>query len=359
MGRWTLLVASSVALAAGLEWLQIPAALLLGPLIAAAIMAANNARTTVSQPAFMLAQAVIGCMIARTIPASILEEILRDWPIFLPGVVSVLAASTFLGWLLARWQVLPGTTAIWGSSPGAAAAMVLMAGSYGADIRLVAFMQYLRVVVVALTAAAVARLWLGPSGSTAIAIDWFPPLRLSAFGATLLLILGGTVLGQLSRIPAGSLLIPLLLGATLSNTGVMVIELPPWFLACAYALAGWQVGSRFDRPILWHAARALPRLLLAILALIALCSAFAAALVVLADVDPLTAYLATSPGGLDTVAIIGASSQADMPFVMAMQTARMLLVMLTGPWIARALANAMVKPPRPAPMAAGKENAPP
>lgn len=35
---------------------------------------------------------------------------------------------------------LPGNTAIWGSSPGAATVMTLMAGSYGADVRLVAFL---------------------------------------------------------------------------------------------------------------------------------------------------------------------------------------------------------------------------
>jgi uncharacterized membrane protein AbrB (regulator of aidB expression) len=66
-------------------------------------------------------------------------------------------------------------------------------------------------------------------------------------------------------------------------------------------------------------------------------------LVLIADKDPLTAYLATSPGGSDTVAIIAASSRVDLPFIIAMQTARMFLVLLTGPWIARSLANAEQK----------------
>ena len=74
-------------------------------------------------------------------------------------VIAVIAASSTLGWLLTRWRVLPGTAAVWGSSPGAASAMMLMAAAYGADIRLVAFMQYLRVLLVALVATIVARLW--------------------------------------------------------------------------------------------------------------------------------------------------------------------------------------------------------
>jgi uncharacterized membrane protein AbrB (regulator of aidB expression) len=46
-----------------------------------------------------------------------------------------------------------------------------------------------------------------------------------------------------------------------------------------------------------------------------------------------------SPGGLDSVAIIAASSTVDLPFVMAMQTARFLVVLLTGPSLARFIAN--------------------
>jgi Putative ammonia monooxygenase len=56
-------------------------------------------------------------------------------------------------------------------------------------------------------------------------------------------------------------------------------------------------------------------------------------------VDFLTAYLATSPGGADSVAIIAASSNVDMSFVMAMQTMRFFMVLFTGPAMARFIAN--------------------
>jgi uncharacterized membrane protein AbrB (regulator of aidB expression) len=44
-------------------------------------------------------------------------------------------------------------------------------------------------------------------------------------------------------------------------------------------------------------------------------------------------------GGADSVAIIAASSHVDMPFVMAMQMARFILVLLVGPALARAVAR--------------------
>jgi uncharacterized protein len=65
----------------------------------------------------------------------------------------------------------------------------------------------------------------------------------------------------------------------------------------------------------------------------------AAALVRWAHVDLLTAFLATSPGGADSVAIIAASSPVDMPFALTMQVLRMLFTMATGPAIARLLAS--------------------
>ena len=53
-------------------------------------------------------------------------------------VLLVIVASEPLGWLHGRWRVLPGATAVWGSTPGAATAMTLMSEDYGADAQLVA-----------------------------------------------------------------------------------------------------------------------------------------------------------------------------------------------------------------------------
>ena len=51
--------------------------------------------------------------------------------------------------------------------------------------------------------------------------------------------------------------------------------------------------------------------------------------------DPLIAYLATSPGGVDAVAIIAAATKVDLGFIMAMQLSRALLVMFIGPVLSR------------------------
>lgn len=333
--RWVGVLALSAAFVFLFEQVGMPATLLLGPMLAAIVFAGFEKQVAVPPVAFSLAQGVIGLMIAASIPISILGELAKDWPIFIAGVSSAIFAACTMGWLLARFQILPGTTAIWGSFPGAASAMTLMAESFGADMRLVAFMQYLRVVCVSVVASSIATVWTGDAATPRPATVWFPPVDWFWLIATLALILVSYAITSWRRIPSGMFLLPMMVGIVLQNTGLMTIELPPWLLAISYAMVGWTIGSRFTRPILRHATRAFPRVLASIFALIGLCGTFAAGLVHFAGIDPLTAYLATSPGGADSVAIISASVNVDVPFVMAMQLARFLVILVAGPAIAR------------------------
>ncbi|MEI6099289.1 MAG: AbrB family transcriptional regulator, partial [Alphaproteobacteria bacterium] len=291
-----------------------------------------------------LAQGVVGLMIATVLPASLLAEVAARWPVVVAGTLATLVASAALGWGLARSGVLPGTTAIWGSMPGAASVMTVVSESHGADIRLVAFMQYLRVACVALSAAIVARLF-GVHHMAAAATAWFPAQPATGIAVTLGLAAALAFGGVWLRLSGGAFLLPMFGGMALVQSGLVQLYLPPWLLALAFAAIGWTIGLRFTPAILSHAARALPRVLAAVLALIAICGLGAWVLVRMAGVDPLTAFLATSPGGADSVAIIAAATKVDVPFVMAMQMTRFLLVLFTGPTLARLLSGARRKQP--------------
>jgi membrane AbrB-like protein len=339
--QWPLILAASAVLGAFLAWLRLPAALLLGPMLAGVLFSAYGSSARVPNWAFLVAQGIIGCMIARMVPLSIANELLERWPVFTFGVLAVIAVSTSLGWLMTKMQVLPGTAVLWGSSPGAATAMIVMAEAYGADARLVAFMQYLRVAAVAAVASIVARVWgLSPAHS-ALEITLFPAISWLNFLATLALATLGPLLAERLKIRSGAFLIPLALGLLLTHFGWLSIELPPWLLVLSYAVVGWSIGLRFTRPLLLHVTRAFPRVLACMLTLIALCGVLAGVLVIAARVDPLTAYLATSPGGADSVAIIAASTKVDVPFVLAMQTTRLVAVIFLSPVITR-----LIVPPR-------------
>lgn len=337
--QWAILFGLSAVLTLVLELVHLPAALLLGPMIAAIVIAALEGTVRVHALPFSLAQGIIGLLIARSVPVSVFAEIGKDWPVFAGGVVLVIAAASVLGYVLARFQVLPGSTAVWGSSPGAATAMVLMAEANGADVRLVAIMQYLRVVCVAAVASVVDKMWSPGTSIAGPAIVWFPHVDERQLFLTLLIAIGAALAGPRLKIPAGSLLLPLVTGVVAQDFGHVIITLPPWLLAMSYTLIGWTIGLRFKRDILVYAARSLPQMLASIFGLVIICAAFAGLLTWKARIDPLTAYLATSPGGADTVAIIAASTKVDVPFVMTMQTARFVIVLLVGPALSSFIAK--------------------
>src|SRR6202012_1148829 len=199
-----------------MTWARLPAALLLGAMMAGILVENAGARILVPQLPFRFAQAVVGCMIAHALTSTILHSFLQQGPLFLGISLSVIVASSLMGWFISKFRILPETTAIWGLLPGGASAMMVMADAYGADARLGAFMQYVRVVMVAIVASIIARLWVhAPAVAVAAPAVWFAPIHALPLIETLVLVVAAVVLGPISRIPAGTLLIPMLVGAVL------------------------------------------------------------------------------------------------------------------------------------------------
>lgn len=336
--QWVALLLLSAVLVAMALGVRLPAALMIGPMLAAIVIATSDGTIRVPLRTMIAVQGIIGFLMGRAIPLTFIDDLARDWPLVLMGLVGVIVAATLIGVLLTRWGGLPGTTGIWGISAGASTPMILMSEAYGGDPRIVAVMQQVRIILVIAIAALVARIWTPAEAARAMTTVWFPAVAWTAFAATLVLAVGSAFLAAWARIPAGPMLVPLAIAVVLQETGAFAIELPPWLLALCYALVGWNVGLRFTRPILWYAVKALPIILAATVALIAACGLLAWGMVRIGGVDPLTAYLATSPGGADTIAIIAASSAVDMRFVMAMQTSRLVVVLLLAPSLTRLVA---------------------
>ena len=310
----------------------------MGPMLAGIFVALGGGSIRLPRIFFFAVQVVLALMIATMVSQDFVGTFLENWPLMLLVVVSVISVSTLSGWLIARTGILPGTTAIWGSSAGAASTMMIMAEAYGADARLVAFMQYLRVVFVASFATLVAHFG-GHDGAAMPPHAWFEPVPMLPLAAMLAVGILAGLAGQKLRIPAGAFLVPFALASVLNSSGTVTIVLPQWLLVIAFTLLGWNIGLGFTRAILLHARRALLPTVASIIALISFSGLLAGLLVLVLGIDPLTAYLATSPGGLDSIAVIAASSKVDVAFVMTLQTARLILVTLIGPWLARFLAD--------------------
>jgi membrane AbrB-like protein len=334
--QWAGLVVLSALISLIWGLAGLPAGLLLGPMIAGVVFGVNDLRLTVPRLPYLGAQAVIGAMVAASITPAIVTTFGHDALLFCVVTAATLVSAAALGWLFSRSGLIPGPAAVYGISPGAASAMVLLGEAEGADARLVAFMQYTRVLLVALAAAVVGRFWAGAAGTPTPAAHWLAAVHWGHLVAVLLLAALSQLAARLLRLPAWALLGPMMLLSALHAGGWLDIELPRWLLAAAYALLGWHFGLGFRRDALRYAGRALPFVMSATLCLMGVCGLLAWCLMRLGHIDALTAYLATSPGGLDSVAIIAASTpRVDLPFVLALQSVRLVFVIGFAPLITR------------------------
>lgn len=334
---WVSLMALSALISTAWGALGLPAGLLLGPTIGGIVFGVNGVRLAMPNAANFGAQAVIGAMVSAAITPAILMTFSHQYPLFGVVVLGTLLGAACIGWLISRTGLIPGATAVYGTSPGAAGPMVLLAEAEGADPRLVAFMQYSRVLLVAIAAALVARFWVHVGGSVRTpGAPWLSTVHWMNLGIVLAVAALGQQIARLLRLQAWALLGPMIPLAALHAAGWLNIDLPRWLLAAAYAVIGWRIGLSFTRDALIHAGRTLPVVIGAALCLMGLCGALAWCLTRFAQTDALTAYLATSPGGLDSVAIIAASTaHVDVEFVLALQAVRLLFVICLSPLITR------------------------
>jgi membrane AbrB-like protein len=342
---WIKLFLLTSVLVVPLELLNIPAAPLLGAILAAVITALRGTAIQIPAKAFAGAQSLVGCSIAASISLPVLQGMADHLALALTAVFSIVLFNYILGWIVTIKQILPGTTGIWGTSPGAATPMTLMCEFYGADIRIVAFMQYLRIIAVAGLAAIFSKIsgiskYIEQKSFVAFI---FPSINPYFFSQTIILVIVSIIVGSVIRFPSISLLFSLFTGVILKNTGIMTIELPAWLMIVAYSAIGWNIGLRFNRATLIYAMHVMPIIAGMIMLMIMLAGGIGFVVHIGTGVDPLTAYLATSPGGIDSLAIIAAASGADIGFVMAIQTSRLIIVLMTGPLLAKLATKHAIK----------------
>jgi uncharacterized membrane protein AbrB (regulator of aidB expression) len=96
MVEWLLLLVSSILLVAAMRAAQMPAALMLGPMIAAIGFAMCGAKVRLSRTFALGAQTVLGCLIAKAFNAGLLSVFILHWP----TLIGLAAASLVM---TGRW----------------------------------------------------------------------------------------------------------------------------------------------------------------------------------------------------------------------------------------------------------------
>jgi membrane AbrB-like protein len=307
-------------------------------LVGLAVALGRPGALAVHPSVFTCAQAAMGVVLGTYLESAQLGALQHTWLPVLLVSLATLALTIAAGLVLARTTGVDSATASLGMVAGGASGIVAMAGELGGDDRLVAFMQYLRVLVIVVLTPLIVSVAFGGVSEGSVDPSAGEPVLGTPLGwaFTLLVAAAGVVAGRRLRVPAGSLLVPLVVAATVSLTGVLPgANVPPLLRETAFALIGLQVGLRFTPATLRTAGRLILPVVVSILAMVAVCFVLAWLLTLTTDVSLLDGYLATTPGGLYAVLATAFGVRADTTFVLAVQALRLFVMLLAAPPIVR------------------------
>lgn len=333
--RWAVVIPASLALGFLFEWLNVPAGWILAGIITA------GASALISQDELPLNHVVerggrgtIGILAGIPLAGVPLAELARYFP---PGVVVALVIVLLGlagGLLLARAEpAISRETGVLSMLAGGSSVMPALARDLGADFRYVALSQYLRLLAVSSTLPLVTTFFATPTGTDLIgsagpAINWWmlPAIALIAFF--------GSHVGGLLRLPSPGIFGPLLL--TLLG-GIFLpadwsLQPPEFFRIYAFLAIGWMCGGALSLRALKVFAAQLPATLIFIVALSGACALLAVPIMHWVGISYFEAYLATSPGAIETVLALSTEGGAG-PSVVAIQLIRLLGVLLIAGWI--------------------------
>jgi len=343
------LAALVIGFAAALGRAGLPSPVLFGALLAGLVVALGTPQVPqIPEAAFSGAQALLGVSIGVLFDLRTLAALRADWLPVLAVCLATLVASVAAGFVLRLHRSVSAATGAFAMVAGGASGIVAIARELGADDRVVAVVQYLRVLLIIVGMPLVARFVFhsanGSAASTATASG-----AGSGAAAGLLVdllitgvsVAGGLLLARWIDVPAGSLLLPLTVAVLISLTGVTgTLAVPQALQGVGYALIGLQVGLRFTRASLRAVAGLLPLAVGAILGLIAVSAVLGALLARATGRSALDGYLATTPGGLYAVLATAVGSGSDVTFILTVQLVRLFVMLFSAPLLARWLRRA-------------------
>ncbi len=312
----------------------LPLPYLLGPLLAAALLATALPNTLPQGYAFpgwlrMIFIAMIGLMIGAQVTPQLFANISR---LTASLAALILFVITALSWNYSIFRRLGGydrATAFYSSTPGGLYESIAMGEEAGADMPRLILQQFLRVILVVTFLPIGLSLWLGaPVGSAGGMTLSHGPVPLSALPGIFLAGISGLIAGRILRFPAGQLTGPLTVAAMLSLTGWITLDIPQWLVNMAQIIIGLALGLRFTGLGRALILRGLGLAILSVGGMMGIAATIALILRPISGEDFDVLLISFAPGGVTEMALVALSLKANPAFVTLHHITRILLTVL-------------------------------
>jgi membrane AbrB-like protein len=227
------------------------------------------------------------------------------------------------------------------AAPGGMSQVLALGAELGGDLRAIAIVQSIRVVVIAVGLPAGLSL-LGlvghapPKATGALSIAVLDELAILVVLSSAIAIIAYRV-----RFPGGLLFGAMLTSAVLHGSGLIHAVMPWWVANTAMVAMGAVTGSRFAntplRMLLHFVAAAFGSFAVAV----AIAAVFAAGLISVLSLRAAEVMIAFAPGSVDAMMLLALALNIDPVYVGAHHLTRIFFVSLTMPLVARRAARAL------------------
>jgi uncharacterized protein len=322
----------------GFQLIGFPGGLVSGSMLTVAVAALAGQAVKVPPPLARLCFVLVGILLGAVVTPDTLKGI-ATWPLsvalLIVAAVCMMAATACYLRLAHGWD---GVSALLGASPGSMAQVMALSAEFGADVRGIAIVHVMRVLLIVLGLPAGLALFgstvepvVSPRGATEPSlVELAILLAVSSFSAFVMLRI---------RFPGGLLFGAMAGSAFLHGTGLVQVSLPWWAGSAAVLTLGAVAGARF--------ANTSPKILLSYLAAafgsfavaVGVAASFALVVVALLPFRIADVIVAFAPGAQDTMMVLALAMHLDPVYVGAHHLARFLAVSFSVAVVARRLVS--------------------
>ncbi|MFA9560103.1 AbrB family transcriptional regulator [Evansella sp. AB-rgal1] len=262
------------------------------------------------------------------------ETFLIIGPYIIPYIVVTIALifiSIVNSLLITKWIPIDKVTSVFGSIPGGLSEMVVASEALHAKSSLVAIFQTVRLITVLFTVPFIIVMLFNGDASLVDEIAHSSiNFQLSYFWF-LLPIVGGVLLRNI--MPAGIVIIPLLITAVINSVITPIGNLPPTILIIAQLLVGISIGKNIFFKDLKLGGKYCFMYFALTLVLIAVSLGLGVLLSLFTTLSLATAMLSIAPGGLIEMVLVATSVGGDPAIVSSLQLIRILIIIVFVPTV--------------------------
>ncbi len=343
--RVALGLAISAAGGALFAWIGTPLPWMIGPIVFSGLATFLGLPVTGSNEGRIAGMLVLGIALGLYFTPEAAMAVLSYLPVIIAASGTTLVVGAGASFLLAKTARVDHVTAFFCSVPGGIAEMSMVGERFGGRPLPIAVTQLLRVVSVTILIPSTLTLFGAGGNSTNVhGVLPFAPL-----GLVVTLAAGFAFSAVLARFRFRNawLLGPMAVGCVLGLSEANLSAIPPWLSAAGQVLIGAQVGSQFERTLIYSMRRFIPAALVNLVVLMAGCATVGVLVAYATGISPANMILATSPGGVTEMCITAKVLHLDVPIIVAFHLVRIFLVILSAPYLFRLLRATGVLPSPP------------